>query len=248
MMRIARLALGLLATTFLVSQVQAADMPLKAHAIAPTPESSWTGFYVGVDGGLGGDKISYDGGTTNGLATGTADLTSSGFFAGGQGGYNWQFAPTWVAGIETDIQWSDIQGKVDASANLVGFGVSASAGTKLDYFGTVRARIGYLVTPAALLYATGGWAYGQTTTSLNATAGGGSFNYSSSHDKSGWTAGGGLEYRLNNWASVKTEYLYMDLGTDNVWSGRIGGTPVSINEKTTVQTGKIGLNVKFGAM
>jgi outer membrane immunogenic protein len=238
----------LLASTLCVLPfaASAADLPVKAPYRAAAVEApyTWTGFYAGVNGGFGGDKTTYP--FTIGPVVGSADLTSSGFFAGGQVGYNWQFAPTWVAGVETDIQWSDIQSKLDASANFGG--LSLSAGTKLDYFGTVRGRVGYLVTPAALLYATGGWAYGQTTTSLNATAGAVAINYSSSHNKSGWTGGGGLEYRLNNWASVKTEYLYMDLGTDNITSGRLLGFAASIDEKTTVHTFKVGLNVKFGAM
>ena len=40
---------------------------------------------------------------------------------------------------------------------------TGNVGSTLDWFGTVRARVGYLVTPTALLYATGGWAYGHTT-------------------------------------------------------------------------------------
>lgn len=230
----------LLASTICVLPfaASAADMPVKApyRAVAVEAPYTWTGFYAGVNGGFGGDKVTYPFAILG--APGSADLTSSGFFAGGQVGYNWQFAPTWVAGVETDIQWSDIQSKLDASLG----GFSLSAGTKLDYFGTVRARVGYLVTPAALLYATGGWAYGQTTTSLTVAPFG--IAFSESNNKSGWAGGGGLEYRLNNWASVKTEYLYMDLGTDNIaTAGR-----AFIDEHTTVHTFKVGLNVKFGAM
>lgn len=245
-MSVGSLALGLLATAFLVGQAQAADLPVKArtYSAPAAPAPTWTGFYVGVNGGYGGDKVSYP--FTIGPVAGSADLTSSGFFAGGQAGYNWQFAPTWVAGIETDIQWSDIQSKIDASANIAG--ANLSAGTKLNYFGTVRGRVGYLVTPAALLYATGGWAYGQTTTSLSAGAFGFGIDRSFEHTKSGWTGGGGLEYALTNRISMKTEYLYMDLGTNDIVSGTVFGIPGSISEKTTVHTFKVGLNLKLGAM
>jgi outer membrane immunogenic protein len=98
-----------------------------------------------------------------------------------------------------------------------------TAQRRLDYLGTVRARIGYLVTPALLAYATGGLAYGGVTSSAGifgaevppagpnngVWASTGSF----SNTRAGWTAGGGLEWMFwPNW-SAKVEYLYYDLGT-----------------------------------
>ena len=129
----------------------------------PPPVASWTGFYVGINGGFGGDQYQYP--ATVGPLSGTAKLNSSGFFGGGQAGFNWQVAPAWVVGIEADFDGADIEGNANAATGFA----AASAGTKLDWFGTVRGRAGVLVTPNALLYATGGWAYGRTTSSANAT-------------------------------------------------------------------------------
>ena len=247
--------LALLGAAFLFGQAQAADLPMKALPMAPAPVLNWTGFYVGVNGGFGGNEVQYPFSLgpipaigigaiavpAVGNVAGSASLTSSGFFGGGQIGYNYQFASSWVAGIEADIEGSDIKSKLNVNVA----GISATAGTKLDWFGTVRGRVGYLVTPMALLYATGGWAYGQTTSSLNASALGASLSSSFAHDKSGWTVGGGLEYALTNRITFKTEYLYIDLGTNNITSNVLAGVPFSIAEKTTVHTVKAGLNYKF---
>jgi opacity protein-like surface antigen len=141
---------------------------------------------------------------------GTSNLNSSGFFGGGQIGYNWQFAPAWVAGVEADIDDADIQGIASTSAS----GLSSSIGTRLDWFGTVRGRVGYLVTPTALFYGTGGWAYGRTTSSASISAGGLGAGASVGNTQTGgWTAGAGLEYAFNPRVSFKTEYLFVTSAT-----------------------------------
>lgn len=216
----------------------------------PAPVMSWTGFYLGGNGGFGGDKFQYPftvGGPIPALGitaatSGTSSLTSSGFFGGGQAGFNWQAAPTWVIGAEGDFDAANIQGKANTSATVF----SGSVGTTLDWFGTVRGRVGFLVTPSALFYGTGGWAYGRTTSSANAAGLGLGATGSVGHDKNGWTAGGGLEYAFNQWLSFKTEYLFLDLGTDSLVNGTVAGVPFSVSEKTTVHTVKAGINVRFG--
>jgi outer membrane immunogenic protein len=92
-----------------------------------------------------------------------------------------------------------------------------TANEKLDWFGTVRGRVG-VTFDRALLYATGGLAYGHATLSTALTrttgcAGNNCQNGSTADTKFGWTVGGGLEWAFaNNW-SVKGEYLYYDLGS-----------------------------------
>jgi outer membrane immunogenic protein len=230
----------------------AADLAARPYAPPPPPlppAYTWTGFYVGANGGFGGNKFEYPftiGGIPAlglGATTGTSSLNSSGGFGGGQIGYNWQVSPAWVVGVEGDFDGADIEGNASTTTNTF----SGNFGTKLDWFGTVRGRVGVLVTPNALLYGTGGWAYGHTTSSANAAAFGLSALASTGHDKNGWTAGAGLEYAFNQWLSFKTEYLYMDLGTDTITTGSFVGVPFSLSEKTTVHTVKVGLNVKLGA-
>lgn len=239
--RILSVAIGTLALS--ASAVYAADMAPPMYKAPPPlpPPYTWTGFYIGANGGFGGNNVNYSA-TVAGIPA-SASLNSSGFFGGGQAGFNWQVAPLWVIGVETDFDGADIASNASATTPLA----SANAGTKVDWFGTVRGRAGFLVTPNALLYGTGGWAYGHTTSSASAAALGAAVGISSGNSQNGWTAGGGLEYAFNPWLSFKTEYLYVDLGNANIASGAVGPVVFSVNEKTTFHTVKAGLNFKFGA-
>jgi outer membrane immunogenic protein len=200
---------------------------------------------------------------TSALAnTGIATVNQSGFVGGGQIGYSYQYGNL-VVGLEADFQGSTIRGQGNyAGASLgnstfqytsqpgtfynnynnLGFGTgSISAG--INWIGTVRGRLGYLVTPTILLYGTGGLAYGgvhasstatlvaQSSVSVtppaqssippvNITASAGSApsvgNFSGT--RVGWTAGGGGEWLFApNW-SVKVEALYYNLGSVNFYS------------------------------
>jgi outer membrane immunogenic protein len=223
-MRKVTLALAaLLGTTALAA---AADLPSRGYAPAPVyaaPIFTWTGFYIGLNAGYGGDKNTY---SINGFGN-VASITSGGFIGGGQIGYNYQFAGTaFVLGLEADLQATNIQGKV----TILGLGI----GTKLDYLGTARARLGYAFLPNALFYVTGGLAYGSVKTNVaNIISFGGT--------NTGWTAGAGIEYALTqNW-SLKTEYLYVDLGKKNslLFPG------LSVGVKNTEHIVRAGLNYRF---
>jgi outer membrane immunogenic protein len=236
-----------LATALLSSTALAADLPTRKEAPAFTPPPAavtWTGFYIGVNGGYAGDQFKYPY-SVAGLVSGSANLTSSGFVVGGQAGYNYQFAPSWVGGIETDIDFADVKGRIGINGSGSGFGFSASGGTKTDYLGTVRARLGYLITDRFLVFATGGFAYGDAKTTANLNFGGPLFNYSKTNTLDGWTIGGGVEYMIApNW-TFKTEYLYADLGTGTIASGTIGGTAYSVKVHPTDNIVRAGLNYKF---
>ncbi len=100
-----KILLGFAAIAALIgTPALAADMPLKAPP-APAPINNWTGFYLGIEGGLN---------VGDGKATNTAlklDETRTfglaGGLFGGTIGYNWQIAPSWVLGAEADISWTD---------------------------------------------------------------------------------------------------------------------------------------------
>jgi outer membrane immunogenic protein len=193
----------------------------------------------------------------------------NGVIGGGQIGYNYQFSPKWVLGFETDFQGSGerastafadpFSASVCAFANLpVGGPVGCSingllnltAGTiydaKIDWFGTVRARLGYLITDQVLLYGTGGLAYGRvelsgaTNVSGSFAAGGGvgtipvtpgANAFSESKTNIGWTAGAGIEGRFAYWLPAgwtwKLEYLYVDLGSVDTVAPFPGGPALS---------------------
>jgi outer membrane immunogenic protein len=103
--------------------------------------------------------------------------TAGGVVGGAQVGYNYQFGQ-FVIGVETDFQGSSISGGGNnASQSLIlspygargseflaPIGALAGANTSLEWFGTVRGRVGYLFLPTLLIYGTGGFAYGQVNT------------------------------------------------------------------------------------
>jgi outer membrane immunogenic protein len=209
----------------------AADLPSKKapeFLPPPPPPPLWTGFYVGLNAGYTWEdnrNVPIVSGAIPPFTpaigwAGTAVLgtNTDGFIGGGQIGYNYQFGNSFVVGVEADIQ--GIARDNGTVAALGGFGPIASsfsASKTLDYLGTVRGRVGYLVTPTLLVYGTGGFAYGQGSlnTSLVQTVGPfvGISGVSFSDTRVGWTAGGGVEWLfLPNW-SAKVEYLYYDLGT-----------------------------------
>jgi outer membrane immunogenic protein len=151
-----------------------------------------------------------------------------GFIGGGEFGYNHQLGQ-FVLGVEADFSGADIKGSDTRAFAAVPTGfpgnvvaAAASANEKLDFFGTLRGRLGFLVTPSLLAYGTAGFAFGHVsaTTALAEAVGGPCFcgppaavAASSSATLPGWTAGGGLEWMLTPQWSLKGEYLYYDLGT-----------------------------------
>ena len=152
----------------------------------------------------------------NGNSLGTA----GGVVGGAQVGYNYQFGQ-FVIGVETDFQGTSISGGGNnASHSLITSPYDGGndiwlpsaphgANTSLEWFGTVRGRVGYLFIPTLLIYGTGGFAYGQVD----------AFGFSNT--ATGWTAGGGAEWlSAPNW-SAKIEYLYVALSNNN-WNGERG--------------------------
>ena len=135
----------------------------------------------------------------------------------------------------------------------------AKASYELDWFGTLRGRVGYLLEPRALLYLTGGLAYGHLSADFSASHPSiGTVSISDSATKAGWVIGGGLEWALSaNWM-VRAEYLYMDFGSMRTKLGPVSETipngefPTEVSASGTVRTDftdqivRLGLSYKFG--
>jgi len=231
-------------------------LPVKAPVMAPVVYN-WTGFYLGGNAGYSFGRNSYEvAGTSTvrtrtfrGFATpqptlltdvtaagpaflGTGTANIDGGLAGGQIGYNWQ-SGAWVFGLETDAQWTGQRGATSfcLTVGCPAGGFVANAEYRLQWFGTARARAGWLVDPRVLLYVTGGAAYGEVKADYTAGILGIPLVGSSiSTTRLGWTVGGGIEGMLSpNW-TVKAEYLYVDLGS--VASGALGGATTAILENT----------------
>jgi outer membrane immunogenic protein len=238
-----KLGIVIAASALIGTPAFAADMAVKAPPPAPAPVYNWTGWYVGVNAGasFGRAKTDFNGapifwGTTFGpLSPGFAysDTESpDGFMGGGQIGYNWQYSPQIVVGLEADFQGAaekDSATLTNAFSSAIGGFTNTNTtvtnyATKIDWFGTVRARIGYVWGNGNVLsYVTGGLAYGEVkingTTAVSGILNAPLFPYGltqafgQSHVNTGWVVGYGTEGRLATpgW-TWKVEGLYMDLG------------------------------------
>lgn len=233
-----------------------ASQPVEVpHDYAPGG-NSWGGFYVGVNVGFAGDQFQYpvtgtgSGGAT--LGSGSVRLNSSGVIGGGQVGYNFQFAGPLVAGVEADIQGASTQGEIGVNGSIGGTSFSGSAGTRLDYLGTVRGRLGYVIMDGrGLVYGTGGFAYGglhsYANGSIGSVFGASSLDFSKNTTATGWTVGGGFEYAMTtNW-SFKSEYLFVNLADSTVYNDSLLGVPnVNVAVQAHENIFRAGLNYKFG--
>lgn len=232
----------------------AADLAYEPVPVAAPEVFNWTGFYIGVHGGIGGGNIDtsfreYEG---QELPVGRAlsgygyDFSDNAFgaFGGAQIGYNYQFAPNWVAGVEADFAASGIKAEHSQSYVYDGqFNGSDDYEAKVDWFGTIRGRLGYAIDNL-LIYGTGGAAYGKVKTSASYTYTDGYVEgFSNSENKWGWTAGAGFEYGITKNITLKTEYLYVDLGSVTADGGEFEYGEFKTD--VAFHTLKAGLNYKF---
>lgn len=200
---------------------------------APSSMVNWTGFYAGLNGGLGGgavwprnDQVSPP---INFLGSQSVDSQNhrlGGFLAGGQVGYNYEFSNRVVLGVETDVQWSNIGARrQDDTASVINIGnplqslglFTTETRISQNWFGTTRLRLGYSPADRLLAYVTGGLAYSEFSVGNSGTGTAASALFSgtlstisgaNTATRLGWTAGAGFEYALDRHLSLKSEYLY----------------------------------------
>jgi opacity protein-like surface antigen len=97
---------------FAASGAKAADaaLPMKAFPTPIEPPFSWTGFYLGANGG-GGSAWSHSRvtqATPFGPTSFCCGLGLAGGILGGQAGFNYEFPSHWLIGIEGDGDWAQI--------------------------------------------------------------------------------------------------------------------------------------------
>jgi outer membrane immunogenic protein len=237
--------LGLTLTSALaLASANAADMYVPVapggYKDGPVYGVNWSGFYVGVNGGYG-----WNGSTDTWTATflGTpfasgAGAEPRGGFGGGQIGYNWQ-RDHLVFGLETDIQGAGIS---DDKEVITSIGLPVHNVTNVDWFGTFRGRLGYAFGQA-LVYATGGLAYGSVSNEVNVPAIGLGTVLKRDQTETGYVVGGGVEYKFTPAWSVKGEYQYIDFGSQKmagvgVFAPFLGSKEID----TSINTIRLGLN------
>jgi len=195
----------------LTSAANAADIYRAPEGVSykdtPYLGVNWSGLYVGANAGYG-------------WSANTDNLDPTGPFGGAQVGYNFQRG-NFVFGAEADFQGAHISG-----SNIL-------EKSELNWFGTVRGRLGYAFD-RALVYGTAGFAFGNVENSI---ATGGPF-FTGSETQTGWVAGGGVEYKITPAWSAKGEYQYLDLDANS----NIGPLGLGNETRTQVHTFRVGLN------
>jgi outer membrane immunogenic protein len=257
----------------------AADMRAVPVKASPVATASWTGFYLGLDAGTQSTRtdLTTASVTSVGPILGSITLAPEGantlpydgvgFRIGTFGGLNWQVSPQWVLGIEADFGWADNETTLGGVA-VPGLFCCASAGhsssVRTTWDVSVRTRLGYLVTPTFLVYATGGvaWQHFEDNASCGppvcGTAAPGltfvPYSFTNAFTKTGWTVGGGGEAMLwPNWF-LRASYRYSDFGTvtfsntNVVTGGGIGPTFITstLDQRLRTHTASLGIAYKFG--
>ncbi len=263
---------------------------------------SWTGFYVGGNVGYGWGDASTDFAANGNVSStpgvfgvafpsnfGFADSNTAqvnGVIGGGQFGFNYQLNPTWVLGIEADMdsgQRGSVQstdafttqictsslspGVCSGTTPLNGTALTSNQAT-IDWFGTVRGRVGFLATDQLLIYGTGGLAFGKVAELGNTNLSAVPFTpnsaaFGASRTNVGFSVGAGMEgrfsYLLPPSLTWKVEYLYLDLGSLDTTTPFALAPPLVNPNGLSPATGtiashtqfsdnilRLGLNYKFG--
>ncbi|MET3792648.1 outer membrane protein [Aquamicrobium terrae] len=171
------------------------EEPPAPAPIAELPVASWTGPYAGVNLGYGFSGRVREPGNS---------ISTDGFLGGAFVGYNYQMDNNFVLGAEGDIGYSGVKGS--------NAGVEAKAGVE----GSLRARLGYAISPDILLYGTAGGA-AQSLKVTDQTTG--------DRDRNtmlGWTAGAGTDIKFTDNVFGRVEYRYTDYGKESFNLGAAG--------------------------
>jgi opacity protein-like surface antigen len=228
---------------------------------------TWTGLYIGANAGKAWGRFSTDTVFTDAtlgvpvgpvLASSNSSSKLQRGFVGGTAGYNWQWG-AWLAGLETDVQFSHQRAPTSAACapaicapDAIGVDtpVTTNVSHNLDWFGTVRGRVGALITPDAIVYATGGLAFGEIEhIGVISPISIGNDYFVSRSMRGGWVLGGGIEARLAGNLTGKVEYLHMDFGRYSALATNIGNADpvnVSFNSHISEDLVRLGLNYKLG--
>ena len=194
---------------------------LASSSATAAPYYSWSGCYVGANAGGAWTKKKYNDPFT---LVDVSSYSASGFTGGGQVGCDFEAMRQWVFGTQGMFDWGNFEGSGPLSSSAV-----LTEHTRVSWLGSVTGRVGFLVQPAALLYAKGGGAWVHErffeTASNNP-------NYlaETTVTRIGWTVGGGFEYMVTtNWSAF-LEYDYMGLGghsTSFACSGHVRSISIS---------------------
>jgi outer membrane immunogenic protein len=223
----------------------AADLPAGPPAMMPAAPAqfSWTGCYVG--GHLGGAFRTTE---TNDLGVSTTH-TSSGFVGGGQIGCDYQFAPSWVLGIEGRAAWTSLKSTTATSVinQVTAVVLPAQFNVNYDFLASVTGRLGYsFVNRRLLYYVKGGAAWTkEKMDEAFTTPQGIAIDPSTSTTVTGWTVGTGVEWAFAPSWSATLEYDYYGFGSGSFRLTDPSAIVTVSRSKDAIEAVTAGLNYRF---
>jgi outer membrane immunogenic protein len=264
--RIAAIGGAFLGLAALVVPAFAADI-IRPPPVVVAPKVavfSWTGCYIGVQGGYGwGDKHFVGQSEFDDLNT---NVHVKGWLAGGQVGCDKQFASGHVFGVEGMGLWTNIRGTEGFTIGPVQERIEGTVSARINWLASITARVGH-ANGQHLWYVKGGAAFARETDTLTGEPGClevavaqldgcdgntplaavGPTVFSGRAIHAGWTVGVGGEWAVHSGWSVALEYNFYHFGTERVafYSPRIGGLGVPVDVTPRIHTLTIALNHRF---
>ena len=249
-------------------------------ALSKSPAAMWNGFYAGVNvgaafaGSSGLDTPADQWGSITPFSEASGTTSNAGAVGGFQAGVS-KSVGSFVFGIEADISLASA-GATNTdealfSSQYSGPTYSTSSWqatnttyqTSLDWYATIRARLGYAVMPNLVIFGTGGLAFGGVSLDMTRdyamgfTSSSCEMGICSTNSQSdaytykargtgyavGWAAGAGVDYALGNGITVRAEYLYISLGT--VSFDDVATLPTNTSVSQTISVARVAANYAF---
>jgi outer membrane immunogenic protein len=221
----------------LASVAFAAFGPMASIAGAPAVTPGFQGWYVGAHAAYEFGDADIETGKNGVGPARTFGDDVDGWGAGLQAGYN-HVMGRWLLGAEVSATGLEVDG---VSTNPGGPPISFES--EYNWRADITARLGYLVTDKTALYIEGGWSFAEVE--LHSVINAGPYDRVNNDDVvDGWTAGIGIEHKLNDGVSAFVEYSYTDYGSDSFINTN-GGPAALIEHDNELQAVKVGLNFKL---
>ncbi len=211
------------------------DIASTKAAPAAASGFTWTAIYAGGNGGFAMGQFSYPFSASAGGASLSAVGTQSatGWLGGAQIGALYELENRIVVGAEADYDYGNAEVRV-----------SPTAGSQFKQLITARLRLGYALFDRTLVYATAGYANGETNTyGLSGVTN----SVVSDASSSGWAAGAGAQYAVTTNVILRAEYLHAELGKQTLVTGTSNGVALNFGIRPTLDFIRAGFDLKLDA-
>lgn len=218
------------------------------QTVVTSDSVDWSGFYAGFNVGYGlGNEDAVDlQAFPDGDGVEFGAIAPEGFSGGVQAGVNVQHGSV-VFGIEAGLNGADYSGESEETID----GITTTASTSVDWYGTLGARAGVAVGQA-LIYGTAGLATGGLHGTIEASGPSGEYGLLETGDDAalGYAVGAGVEYKVSDQVSLVGAYQFVHLGQEVTGTVEDAfGNDLGIEPSSTVNAGvhifKVGLNYHF---